>query len=136
MRDKTHLYLLTMFIVFIISCEYFDSRLRIINMTKNPIVVETFSDSINMKVNNHTEYYLSNIIVEGGIINLTESGINGWPFFVRRSKNKRLNICIFNADTLKKYQSINLLINSKMYKKYSFTEEELLKMGWVVTVSQ
>lgn len=98
-------------------------------------MIETFSDSIaKISESNQTEYYLANIIKASKATNLTESGTNGWPFHIRRSKNQMLNLCVFSVDSLKKYQTINFLIKYKIYKKYSLTEKELMERDWVIKI--
>lgn len=135
MKNKLHIILLVLITVFIFSCDYFDHRLKIINLTNKDIMIETFSDSIaKISESNQTEYYLANIIKASKATNLTESGTNGWPFHIRRSKNQMLNLCVFSVDSLKKYQTINFLIKYKIYKKYSLTEKELMERDWVIKI--
>ena len=133
MNKKLLLYLLSLKGVFISSCDYFDHRIEIINLSNYNIVLETYSDSVvDTNENNLTEYYYANIIEVGQKTNLTQSGTNGWPFYIRRSKNQMLNICVFNFDSLKKYQTINFLVKHKIYKQYSFSEREMVKRNWVI----
>jgi hypothetical protein len=50
------------------------------------------------------------------------------------SKNKKLNLFIYNVDTLRKYQFIDTLINRKMYKRLEYSERQLEELKWVIVV--
>ena len=63
-------------------------------------------------------------------------GYRGWSHVIRRSVNNKLNVFIFSTDTLKKYGCFEPIIERRLYTRYSFTEEELDAMGWVIEYPQ
>lgn len=120
---------------FVCSCDYYDHRLEIVNKGESEIVVETYLDEIpDFPSVNKTEFYLSHGVAPDDSVTLTKVGKNGWPFLIQRSKNKKLNLVIYSIDSLRKYQSIDTLIKKRIYKRSEFSEDELEKMGWSVTL--
>ena len=57
-----------------------------------------------------------------------------WPQFFKRSKNDKLNLFIYNLDSLKRYNSIDTLIKKKIYKKLEYSQQELERLEWIVVV--
>ena len=130
------LYFLVIFVNIFISCDYTDNRLKIKNASKKRIVVETYMDSVpNFSETNNTEYYLRNIINVGQEVNLIRFGSkNGWPLKIMRSKNAKLNLIVYQVDSLMKYKEIDSLIIKKIYSRYEYTSVELEKVAWKVEV--
>ena len=58
-----------------------------------------------------------------------------WPRAIAYSKNKKLNLFVFNVDSLRHYNSIDILIKRRIYKYFKFNEEELEKLDWKIEVS-
>jgi hypothetical protein len=119
------------------SCDYYDNRLRIKNNSNADIAVETYLDSIpTIEESNSSAYYLREIVKKQGTSSLTMPGsTQAWIFFIERSKNKKLNICVFNKDTIIKYGVIDSLINKNLYKKYIISKSYLDSTQWVVQIN-
>ena len=131
------------FVVGICCCLFFaaciydpgDKRLVIINKSNNNICVSWNKEPFpEYPSKNKTEFYFSNIIAINREVKLPETDAN-WPYFVQTSSNKKLNLFVFNVDSLKYYNSIDTLIKRKIYKYFKFSEEELEKQDWKVQVS-
>ncbi|MFM7858438.1 MAG: hypothetical protein ACKO96_42590 [Flammeovirgaceae bacterium] len=123
------------FMLLLGGCDYYDQRLEIVNKVGSEVAVETYLDtSPDFPSVNKTEFYLSHSVAPNDSVTLTRVGKNGWPFLIQRSKNKKLNLVIYSIDSLRKYQSIDTLIKKGIYKKSEFSEDELEKMGWSVTL--
>lgn len=136
MRFSINVTLFILIYMTFMSCMMFDSRLEVHNMTSNSIVVEGFEDTIpDLNKTFFTRYYLLNIINKGERLNVSrEEGVNSWPRLIKRSKNNKLNLFIFQVDSIKKYHEIDSLILKKIYTRYEFTNEELEKNGWKVEI--
>ena len=116
------------------GCDYYDGRLEIHNKSTDIVAIETFLDSIPALLEvGKTEYYLSHPIYPGESENPLEMGTNGWLFRIKNSKNNRLNLFVFQIDSLKLY-GIDSLISRGIYKKYIFSEEELNDSDWKVII--
>lgn len=133
MKRKTIYYLF--FALILSGCDYYDERLEIQNNTSHEIAVETFLDSIpTLSELNKTEYYLHNSISPNETERLIEMGsTKGWIFRIEKNKNNRLNLLVFQSDSLKNY-GIDSLITLGIYDKYIFSKEELDKMNWKVVI--
>lgn len=132
---KIHQFLL---ILLLASCVYDpgDGRLEIINHTKHDIAVYWHSDTIPEYPSiNETELYLRDKIMVGD--KASQPADNGnWPKFVQNSLNKKLNLFIYNVDTLKAYHSIDTLNIKKLYKRLEYTIEELDRLDWKVVIEE
>lgn len=119
----------------IIGCDYYDDRLQVQNSTSHVVAVETFLDSIpTLRELNKTEYYLRNNIGPHETGRLIEKGsTKGWSYRIERSNNKRLNLIVFNIDSLEKY-GVDSLISLRIYNRYMFSERELDGKNWKVVV--
>ena len=123
-------------LIIITSCDPYDNRLEIVNRMEEAIAVHTYSDTIPTAAEtNGTGYYLDNVIVPGETRNLIQIGSrNGWPFAIARSKNKKLNLVVFNIDSLRQHQNIDSLISKGIYRSYQFTEADLNNVNWKVVL--
>lgn len=117
------------------GCDYYDGRLEVQNNTSHVIAVETFLDSIpTLPVLNKTEYYLQNYINPGETESLSKPGsTRAWSFLIENSSNKRLNLFVFQMDSLKVY-GIDSLITLGIYDRYMFSKKELDKKNWKVVI--
>lgn len=133
MALKLLYYLIFSFVL--LGCDYYDGRLEVQNNTSHEIAVETFLDSVpTLSELNKTEYYLQNSINPNETERLIEMGsTKGWSFRIEKSKNNRLNLFVFQVDSLKMY-GIDSLISLGIYDKYIFSEKELDKKNWKVVV--
>lgn len=122
-------------VLFLNGCDYYDRRLEIVNRSKNEIAVENYLDTVpNFPSLGKTEFYLEHRILLGGSAKLTAIGKNGWPFSIIKSKNKKLNLVVYNVDSLRKYQSIDTLIKKQIYTRYEFSEDEMKDKKWKVVI--
>lgn len=122
-------------IVFLASCAYDrgDKRLKIINQTKDEITLDWHSDRIPEYPSvNHTDVYIRNRVLIGDSLNLPESDAN-WPRFVQKSINKKLNLFVYNIDSLRKY-GIDTLNIRKMYRRVEYSEKDLDELNWRVVI--
>jgi len=119
----------------LLSCDYYDGRLEVINNGNHTIVVETFLDSIPIHSDIKQEaYYISNQIFPNESKRLIELGsTRGWSSRIKRSYNQKLNLFVFKIDSLKIY-GIDSLIRMGLYDKYILSELELDKRKWKVVV--
>jgi len=133
MTLKLLYYLIFSFIL--LGCDYYDGRLEVQNNTSHVIAVETFLDSIpTLSELNKTEYYLQNSINPNETERLIEMGsTKGWSFRIEKSNNNRLNLFVFQIDSLKMY-GIDSLISLGIYDKYIFSEKELDEKNWKVVI--
>jgi len=118
------------------SCAYDpgDKRLETINKTDHEIVVYWDSDTIPEYPSvNETEVYLRCKISRGDTLSQPEDDAN-WPMYVRNSLNKKLNLFVYNVDTLMAYNSIDTLNARKMYKRLEYAEQELDQLNWRVVI--
>ena len=122
--------------VFLNSCDYNDHRLWIEKDTNQSISFSTDQDTIPQLSNvNPTEYHFTNAVSPGESENFVKPGsTKGWSYFIANSKNERLNLFVYDIDSLKKYQSIDTLIRRQIYTRHSFTEQELDKMDWKIVI--
>ena len=125
--------LLTQFCL--ISCDYYDNRLKIINKSRDILIAEVFPDTIpTFPSPNRTEFYLRVTIQPDSTYIPTMPEANGWEREIFRSKNNRLNLFVFGLDSLQKYESIDTLISRKIYRRVSRSKEELTKDKWIITI--
>jgi len=117
------------------GCDYYDYRLKVVNKTDNVIAIETYLDTLpDFPSLNHTEYYFRNRLEPKDSIELVKSGKNGWLFFIEDSRNKKLNLVVYNIDSLRKCASIDTLIRKRRYGCYEFSEKELQEKNWRVVL--
>lgn len=119
------------------SCSYDppSSIVEIVNHTGHDINVVWDKDSIpQYPTLNNVEFYLDNPTYTNDTLSAEESGRFGWKRLIKKSKNKKVHFFIFNADSIKAYNSIDELILKRKYEKLSFSEDELEKLNWIVEI--
>jgi hypothetical protein len=122
----------TFFVVLILtSCDRFDARLKIHNKSGKTIFVIT-SETENPSRYNGVEYYkLRNIPPDSSdtklLINIT------WEDYINNSFNKKLNLYVFDLDTLLKYENIDSTLKHPIYK-FEIPLKELEEKDWNITV--
>jgi hypothetical protein len=122
-------------VFFVQSCDYYDSRLVIVNRCKCDVSILTFKDTIpDFEFVNHTDFYLSHKIDAESSMSQIEPGKNGWSTLIHLSRNKKLNLFVVRTDSIKKYGSIKLLLEERRYNLYKVTAEELEANNWKVEV--
>jgi hypothetical protein len=122
----------TFFVVlFLTSCDRFDARLKIHNKSGKTIFVIT-SETENPSKYNGVEYYkLRNIPPDSSdtklLINIT------WNDYIKHSFNKKLNLYVFDLDTLLKYKNIDSTLKHPIYK-FEIPLKELEEKDWNITI--
>jgi len=118
------------------SCIYdpADSRARIVNQAAYEITLYYGLDTIPLD-QNHTEFYLSNTVKSNDTVRLRAYNAD-WPSLVEESTNKKLNLFVYNVDSLKAYNDIDLMTARKKYTRYQYTLKELEEMNWIIVVKK
>jgi len=112
-----------------------DDRLNVVNRTDYRLVCEYNIDSIpkSPSVINTDGFYDHPVNIDDSI-KLVEYSLKPWPRFFERSKNKKLNLFIYNIDSLRAYKDIDTLIKRKIYKRLEYSEQDLNRLNWTVDV--
>jgi hypothetical protein len=117
------------------GCDYSDSKLMIKNHSKKTIAIQPFEDTIiNSSILNKVPYYETIRIYPKDSTYQFLPGKDAWKWETRNSKNKKLNIFVFDLDTLRKYNDMEFIRLNKMYKRYEFTEKELNNSNWIIDI--
>ena len=112
-----------------------DYRFKVINHTNHLITIEYNIDTIpEYPAINDTWLYLQDSIKINDTLKVLEYSYKPWPYFFERSKNKKVNLFIYNLELLKKYNHIDTLIKRKLYKRLEYSEKELNELDWTVEV--
>lgn len=115
------------------SCDYYDHRLRVVNRSAAPIFVEVFESPVpDFSEMNGTAYYQEHFIRPDSSAAQMWNEPGGWPVYVRRSRNRQLNLGVFQAADLQRTPAIDSLIRRRQYTLRSFSESALDSMGWTV----
>lgn len=119
------------------SCDVHDERLKVVNLSRDEITLQTEKDTVPQYPSvNKSAHYLSEALSPVDTVMLKYEGMsNGWSFFISESVNKKLNMFVYNIDSLKKYGSIDTLASRNIYKRYSFSEKELEMTHWRVFIN-
>jgi hypothetical protein len=64
----------------------------------------------------------------------TENGKWGWVNLIASSQDKKVYFFIFNADSVKQYNSIDHLILKNMYKRVEYSLEQLEASNWTIEI--
>ena len=120
------------------ACDYTDDRLNIKNNSNYAIA---FDYSLDTTLEKKQIYDIPSYIVEKILPGETKSqsifgSTQGWPFLIQRSNNNKLNVFIISIDTLLKYDDWEYIRTHRLYQRYSFTEEELNRINWIVEYPQ
>jgi hypothetical protein len=103
------------------------------NNSPYKIAVRNLPDTITDHSRLTIGYLVSITIKPGAVRNMImpiRSDAYSWE--IKKSVNKKLNLFFFNVDTLLKYNDLNYVYTKKLYTLYSFSEEELDSMNWIV----
>ena len=136
---KLHQFLILLVLVsFVGACDFYDERLNIKNNSNYAIA---FDYSIDTTLEKKQIYDIPSYIVEKILPGETKSqsifgSTQGWPFLIQRSNNNKLNVFIISIDTLLKYDDWEYIRTHRLYQRYSFTEEELNRINWIVEYPQ
>lgn len=111
------------------GCEpQIDDKLKIKNESDKIIVVVTSTDSM-AKTQNMVEYYFENQIESNSEKSILRRG--SWDVEILRSYNNKLNVYLYDVDTLKKYQDMKIITKNDLHiKRYSLSKEDLEQTNW------
>ncbi len=111
------------------GCEpQIDDKLKIKNESDKIIVVVTSTDSM-AKTQNMVEYYFENQIESNSEKSILRRG--SWDVEILRSYNNKLNVYLYDVDTLKKYQDMKIITKNDLHiKRYSLSKEDLVQTNW------
>jgi hypothetical protein len=116
-------------------CDYSDSKLMIKNHSKKTIAIQPFEDTIiNSSILSKVPYYETIRFYPNDSAYQFLPGKDAWKWETRNSKNKKLNIFVFDLDTLRKYNDMEFIRLNKMYKRYELTEKELNNSNWIIDI--
>ena len=117
------------------GCDYYDSRLSIINESCSAICVETYKDTIPEDSNtNQLAFYLSHGISPGDTSRQTIPGKNAWIVEIETNKNRKLNLFVYQTDTVRKYRNMALLNKKRLFQRISLTQEQLERNNWLIKI--
>jgi hypothetical protein len=133
MKAITFLFLIAI-ILLAGTCGYNDSRLHIINCSKQVITVDYSEDTIlDMRGNDNVRYFIRDKVFPGDTIRKNIPGSqHGWQSIIERSVNGKLNLFFINVDTLIKYNDWEYIKENKLYKRREFSIDELEALNWAV----
>jgi hypothetical protein len=123
-------------LIYLLSCDPASNKLKIYNGSNSSIYATYTFDSFNPTNDNPIKYFMDNQILpkDTGHLHLL-GGDKDWGYFIEKSSNKKINIFIFSIDSIEKY-GYNFLANDKnYYKQYSYTQEGLDSIKWVVKIN-
>jgi|GEM_PF-1761484 len=133
---KLHQFLILLALVSLAgACDFNDDRLNIKNNSNHAIA---FDYSIDTTLRRNQIYNIP-FYIEGKILpgeTIAQTIPMSWPSLIYRSNNKKLNVFIISIDTLLKYDDWEYIRTHRLYQRYSFTEEELNKMNWIIEYPQ
>jgi hypothetical protein len=110
-----------------------DQRLKIINNTGCAISVHYDPSTVPKYPSiNHTDIYIRDSVAKNDTLALSTYDLKPWPQVIQRG-NRKLNLFIYDVDSLKKY-SVDTLIKRKMYRRIQKTHNELEITNWVIQV--
>ncbi len=120
------------------ACDFYDDRLNIKNNSNHAIAFDYSLDTtLEKKPMNEIPYFVREKILPGETKSQSIFGsTQGWPFLIQRSNNNKLNVFIISIDTLLKYDDWEYIRTHRLYQRYSFTEEELNRINWIVEYPQ
>ncbi|SFQ83397.1 hypothetical protein [Hymenobacter arizonensis] len=126
---------LTIAPLFLLGCDYYDGRLKIVNKTPQVLAAEVCPDTLpRSSCFNHPAFYQQARIRPDSTYSPLMPEANGWEKAIFRSQNNQLNLFVFRLDSLDKYQSIDTLIARKMYRRLSRSKQQLINDNWRITI--
>lgn len=121
--------------LFFVSCDYYDSKLHIINNSDNLIYVKIEQDTIlSDPINSDFGYANPNykILPDSSKRFIQPGSPNAWDQYLIRSKDTSITCFIFLKDTLDKY-SWETIKEMELYSyKQTLKLEELKKKNWII----
>lgn len=127
-----------LFLQILLGCEFYDFRLIVVNKSACSISVDHLDSSQEPNANelNSAYHYIEMQIDTNSERRMRVDGRDGWSNSIRSNKNGKLNLIVFRTDSIKKYKSIEALLNKKMYTIYSFSLDQLEFQNWKVEINE
>lgn len=141
MNAKVKLFLIVISLLNL-KCDYYDNRLTIFNNSKRAIIVEIPRFSNYSKLSEGHRYV-------SGEKSVYQIEMGKWEDILEKKPNKKIEIYIYDQDTLKKYGFMDSLNGSLktdsffpfieknnfyLWKK-SFSLEDLIKVDWMIKIT-
>jgi len=125
-------------VFFLLSCEFLDKKLKIVNKTSKNIIAETSQHQI-FYTENLLEFYVRGFdrdhIIGYNEIDTLSTFNRYWEDEIALSYNKKLNLYVFELDSALKYKGLNEAYQHGAYlKKMELSKEELEARDWVVEI--
>jgi hypothetical protein len=115
------------------GCDYYDDRLIINNKSTKNIYVSINKDTVLSLGENKTFMFEDDFVKKSTKNNFTLPGSKkAWEFLAEKSLNKQLHIFILLEDTLKKYETSEIIKLKKYEKRIDIGIEELKAKNWEV----
>jgi hypothetical protein len=122
--------------LFLSSCVYdpADSRLTIINNSKNGYFIITKVDTALSTRGYGARHFSEKDLLSGDTLDLIEPEANGWHIVFNSNQKAKLYIFLYNRDSIKKHRNIDELTKTKTFEMLEYTEGELDKLDWKVSI--
>ncbi|MEQ9308048.1 MAG: hypothetical protein RLN90_01235 [Balneolaceae bacterium] len=119
----------------LVSCDYYDGRLQIINKSDRVICFDHEVDTIlDIPSINKKDYFIRTRINPGDTTNVVLPGsTKQWIWEVASGKDSTLSIYVFDYEQVLK-NDWDSLRKSKNYIRYDFPLTELMENNWTVQV--
>jgi hypothetical protein len=128
---------------FLVACDPIDSRLTIINETNRPLFyITTAQDSIEggtpfkkfIEASNIDSVWIDSDYFIKPKGKKRKMVMSDWEEIIRNNFNGKIYIFFFDADTLQKYNWVEIKKNNNYFAKYGLTLIDLKKRDWKVRV--
>jgi hypothetical protein len=126
-------YMLICLVCIVESCDYLDTRLKVINHSSHSVIVAFSIDTVFGDKSNSIGYDLDYKINQFDTLAVGLPGSKKeWNKFAYNSVNSELHVYFIPSDTLM-HQDWNYIRERELYERYDFTLEELKKQNWIIT---
>ncbi|KAA5539039.1 hypothetical protein [Adhaeribacter rhizoryzae] len=124
-------------IVFLAGCDPFDTRLAIVNKSKEVIFYsisgnDSISNSSPLYIrDNDTIWHQSSMVLPDSIVKLEMLGRNGWENFIKeKCRDSKLRLFLFDKNLLLNKTWDNIYSQQNYTRKYVLTVEDLKLKNW------
>lgn len=125
--------LVSLIILFITGCDYYDDRLIICNKSSSNIYVAFSRDTVMDLGESKTLSWSDNFVNRNSKKNFLLIGSKkAWEFDVKENFNQQLHIFIFLEDTLKKYDAKATIKMRKYERRIDVGLEKLEAENWEI----
>ncbi len=117
------------------SCDYVDNRLTIINNSNKKICFDFDKDTIlTIPALGKKEFYMSSYMINPNESNQVSmpGSTKYWDYYINSSKNKKLNLFIFDYDSVVNCNWDSLRKNKRFIKRLEITKAQLDSNNWIV----